>query len=266
MGTCPLPFCVDGVGGWCRPDFSLPPDCPPALPSVTVPPPLLPTSPPRLGRWPGLGWEGLGVRGISSQVTGLECGQHPGSKAEAGPGAQSVNVSISVSIRESVVGEGHVAPPFSEGVVTSEVGSGLGTGKHVPGTSLDFLECSDYLGGEGRLIVVTGIEYLPALPQNGGWGQAPPGQPPPQGPASVLQGPPPGMGPHWLLLKQSRSQRRGHVRVPCPHLAAAILVDLGVWGRGVTSPATPGPFPCLPAVTVHTTWPCSWPPLPTRWS
>ena len=120
--------------GPCRPDFSLPPDCPPALPSITVPSSSpSPTSPPRLGRWPGLGWEGLGVRGISSQVTGLECGQPPGSKAEASPGAQGVNVSISVSIRESVVGEGQVAPPFSEGVVTSEVGSRLGAGKHVPG-------------------------------------------------------------------------------------------------------------------------------------
>lgn len=52
---------------------------------------------------------------------------------------------------------------------------------------------------------------------------------------------------------------------PAPTLVD-LEVDLGVWGRGVTSPTTPGPFPCLPAVTVHTTWPCSWPLLPMKWS
>lgn len=39
------------------------------------------------------------------------------------------------------------------------------------GTSLDSPGRSDYLGGEGRLTVVTGIEYLPALPQDGGGGR-----------------------------------------------------------------------------------------------
>ena len=60
----------------------------------------------------------------------------------------------------------------------------------------------------------------------------------PQGPASVLQGPPLGMGPHWLLLKQSRSQRRGRARVPCPHLGGSGSGSggLGAWGHQPNHP------------------------------
>lgn len=43
---------------------------------------------PRLGRRPRLGWEGLRVLGIPSQVTGMECGQPAESRAEAGLGAR----------------------------------------------------------------------------------------------------------------------------------------------------------------------------------